>query len=332
MFCQEHDTGRLSYSISCPPYSLLSFVFPTSSLLQSRKEICWLVWSSVLSNWAKQHIICSHAKMPAVIRAIPFKKSLVPTPNSSTNVHHPKVLRYSATVGLSPRRDAETELEDKKYELLRVIQDTQRGLVTTADQRSSIEEALVSVEAFDAGEAIDLGELDGTWRLQYTSAPDVLILFESASRLPFFQVGQVFQKFECQDESNGGVVRNIVKWSIPSLLEEQEGATLLVSAKFSVVSSRNIYLQFEEIALNKINISEELQALIAPAILPRSFISLQILQFIRAFKAEFPVRNPGRNSVGGLYYLSYLDRYMLLGRAVGGGGVFVFTRAQAIVL
>ena len=46
----------------------------------------------------------------------------------------------------------------------------------------------VSVEAFDAGEAIDLGELDGTWRLQYTSAPDVLILFESASRLPFFQV------------------------------------------------------------------------------------------------------------------------------------------------
>nr|XP_027107143.1 probable plastid-lipid-associated protein 10, chloroplastic isoform X3 [Coffea arabica] len=331
MFCQEHDTGRLSYSISCPPYSLLSFVFPTSSLLhalltiRSRKEICWLVWSSVLSNWAKQHIICSHAKMPAVIRAIPFKKSLVPTPNSSTNVHHPKVLRYSAT-------DAETELEDKKYELLRVIQDTQRGLVTTADQRSSIEEALVSVEAFDAGEAIDLGELDGTWRLQYTSAPDVLILFESASRLPFFQVGQVFQKFECQDESNGGVVRNIVKWSIPSLLEEQEGATLLVSAKFSVVSSRNIYLQFEEIALNKINISEELQALIAPAILPRSFISLQILQFIRAFKAEFPVRNPGRNSVGGLYYLSYLDRYMLLGRAVGGGGVFVFTRAQAIVL
>ncbi|XP_027114114.1 probable plastid-lipid-associated protein 10, chloroplastic isoform X2 [Coffea eugenioides] len=273
----------------------------------------------------KMDVIAFPVCSAAVIRAVPFKKSLVPTPNSSTNVHHQKVVHYSAT-------DAETELEDKKYELLGVIRDTQRGLVTTADQRSVIEEALVSVEAFDAGEAIDLGELDGTWRLQYTSAPDVLILFESAARLPFFQVGQIFQKFECRDESNGGVVRNIVKWSIPSLLEEQEGATLLVSAKFSVVSSRNIYLQFEEIALNNINISEELQALIAPAILPRSFISFQILQFIRAFKAEFPVRNPGRTSVGGLYYLSYLDKNMLLGRAVGGGGVFVFTRAQAIVL
>jgi len=37
-----------------------------------------------------------------------------------------------------------------------------------------------------------------------------------------------------------------------------------------------------------------------------------------------------RESVGGLYYLSYLDDNMLLGRAVGGGGVFVFTRAQSL--
>lgn len=38
------------------------------------------------------------------------------------------------------------------------------------------------------GLPIDLVKLDGTWRLQYTSAPDVLILLEAASRLPFFQV------------------------------------------------------------------------------------------------------------------------------------------------
>ena len=30
-------------------------------------------------------------------------------------------------------------------------------------------------------------------------------------------------------------------------LQEQEGATLLVSAKFTIVSVRNIYLQFEEV-------------------------------------------------------------------------------------
>ena len=38
------------------------------------------------------------------------------------------------------------------------------------------------------GLPIDLIKLDGTWRLAYTSAPDVLILFEAAARLPFFQV------------------------------------------------------------------------------------------------------------------------------------------------
>lgn len=32
-------------------------------------------------------------------------------------------------------------------------------------------------------------------------------------------------------------------------MQEQEGATLLVSAKFAVVSVRNIYLQFQEVSI-----------------------------------------------------------------------------------
>ncbi|PIN05772.1 hypothetical protein CDL12_21688 [Handroanthus impetiginosus] len=227
--------------------------------------------------------------------------------------------------------ESEIELENRKFELLRAVTDTQRGLKATLHQRSSIEEALVSVESFDAGKPIDLSLLDGTWRLQYTSASDVLILFQSAATLPFFEVDQVFQKFECRDQSSQGVVRNIVRWSIPRLLEEQEGATLIVSAKFSVISARHIYLEFKEIAVQNVNISEELQALLAPAILPRSSLSLQILQFIKSFKAQVPVTSSPRRSVGGLYNLSYLDRNMLLGRAVGGGGVFIFTRTQAFV-
>lgn len=251
-------------------------------------------------------------------------------PNASRGLSTQKMFPCLAATATPTTQAAEFVLEEKKHDLLRAIQDTQRGLVATADQRSCIEEALVNVEEYNAGAPIDLGKLDGTWRLQYTSAPDVLILLESAARFSFFQVGQIFQKFECQNQSKEGVVRNVVRWSIPPLLEEQEGATLLVSAKFSVVSARNIYLQFEEISIQSINISEELQALIAPAILPRSFLSLQILQFIRTFKAEIPVRNQGRRSVGGLYYLSYLDANMLLGRAAAGG-IFVFTRAQPLV-
>ncbi|KAK0581563.1 hypothetical protein LWI29_015226 [Acer saccharum] len=237
-----------------------------------------------------------------------------------------KKFSCSATVTIDDRTQvSEYELEIEKNNLLSIVKDTQRGLVTTADQRSIIEEALVNLEGYSGGESIDLAKLDGTWRLQYTSAPDVVVLLEAAARLPFFQVGQIFQKFECQDQSDRGIIRNVVRWSIPSLLEDQDGATLVVSAKFNVVSIHNS---------SEYNISEELQALISPALLPRTFLSLQILQFIRTFKAQVPVTNPnpGRQSVGGLYYLSYLDRNMLLGRAVGGGGIFVFTKAQPLHL
>lgn len=34
------------------------------------------------------------------------------------------------------------------------------------------------------------------------------------------------------------------------VLQEQEGATLLVSAKFTLLSKRNIYLQFEEVHIS----------------------------------------------------------------------------------
>ncbi|KAG5554265.1 hypothetical protein RHGRI_011958 [Rhododendron griersonianum] len=278
-----------------------------------------------------------------------------------TSVLTPSVARKSSTGKMFPCfatvatrltsdgiKDNKVDLERRKHQLLTAIQDTQRGLVTSVDQRSTIEEALVGLESCGAGTPIELLDLDGTWRLEYTSAPDVLILLESSARLPFFQVGQIFQKFECKSQSNGGIVRNIVRWSIPNLLElmdyriaiinvlgkkndDEDGATLLVSAKFSVVSCRSIYLQFEEKNAQNMYNTSKLQVLIAPAILPRSFLSLQILQFIQSFKAQVPVRSQGSQTVGGLYYLSYLDGNMLLGRAERGGA-FVFTRTRPFVV
>lgn len=44
------------------------------------------------------------------------------------------------------------------------------------------------MEEYGAGSTIDLEKLDGTWRLNYTSAGDVVVLFEAAARLPFLQV------------------------------------------------------------------------------------------------------------------------------------------------
>ncbi|CAL4942758.1 unnamed protein product [Urochloa decumbens] len=248
-------------------------------------------------------------------------------------LRQPLVAAAAAAAAPLAASSSPADTERRKHELLRLVQETRRGFATGPEQRAAIEEAVVAVEELGAGEGVplDLAALDGTWRLCYTSASDVLVLFEAAERLPLLQVGQIYQKFECKDQSDGGIVRNVVRWSIKNLLEDQEGATLLVSAKFDVLSKRNIFLQFEEVAVENIKISEQLQALIAPAILPRSFLSLQILQFIKTFRAQVPVSGPERRSPGGLYYLSYLDCDMLLGRSVGGGGVFIFTRAQPLL-
>eukprot|EP00249_Psilotum_nudum_P019285 c27179_g2_i2 orf=524-1054(+) len=172
--------------------------------------------------------------------------------------------------------------------------------------------------------------------LQYTTAPDVLSILEAA-KLPVFKVGQIFQKFDCSDSFNGGFVRNIIRWSLPGLLQEHDGATLTVAAKFSIATTRNIALQFEEAAVGSLRISDELQALLAPAFLPRSFLSLEVLQFIRGFNARIPLQQGhsifktyDRLPIGLLYYLSFLDNDMLLGRALGSGGIFIFSRTQPL--
>lgn len=231
----------------------------------------------------------------------------------------------------------EEGLEQAKLELLSEVLETGRGLSTTADQRAIVEEKLVAVEKFDAGTPLELDELDGTWLLQYTTAPDVVQILQ-ASETPFLQVGQIFQKFECKERADDGVVRNVVRLSVPGILQD-DGATLVVTAEFSVVSSRSIALNFEEAQLGQVEISAGLQALLAPAFLPRTFLNLEVLQFFRNLIVRVPlvqsvIRNntTKRAPVGLWYYLTYLDRDMLVGRALGSGGVFVFCRTQQLEL
>ncbi|GER56009.1 tRNA N6-adenosine threonylcarbamoyltransferase [Striga asiatica] len=52
---------------------------------------------------------------------------------------------------------SEIEMENKKFELLKVVTKPQRGPIATPYQRSSIKIALVSCECLDAGKPIDLG-------------------------------------------------------------------------------------------------------------------------------------------------------------------------------
>lgn len=236
--------------------------------------------------------------------------------------------------------DREQEVERAKMDLLRAVIETKRGVQVTAEQRADIEEALVGVETFNAGSPLLLDQLHGTWLLQYTTAPDVISILQAAEQLPLLQVGQVYQNFDCRRRTDGGVVENIVRWSVPGLLQENEGATLIVTAKFSVASARSIVLQFEEARVSEVEISEVLESFIAPALLPRTFINLQILQFLRGLDLRFPLargsqglqtlpENSRRAPIGLWYNLTFLDNNMLVGRALGNGGIFIFSRTQA---
>lgn len=260
----------------------------------------------------------------------PFRRAFFPTSSPSKSHHFHLGLQCRALV--SPE---EPQLQNAKYSLLKAVHETDRGFAATPDQRAFIEESMVAVEAFDAGAPLDLDTLDGTWLLQYTTASDVLSILQAA-QLPFLKVGQIFQKFECRGKSYEGLVRNVVRWSVPGVLQDVDGATLTVTAKFYVARSRNIALEFEEAAVGNIMMSEELQALIAPALLPRTFLNLEVLQMIRGFTAKFPLRNRAsatlerRPSLGLLYYISFVDNNMLLGRAIGSGGVFIFSKTQPL--
>ncbi|KAG6544890.1 hypothetical protein Mapa_013580 [Marchantia paleacea] len=273
-------------------------------MANSRKG--WNLWSGASSRWSSE-----------TIKAV----------TSSTT---------PSTVAVPDER----VLQQSKYELLKLANETGRGLTASADQRAEIEEAMVAVEKFDAGKPLQLDDLDGTWLLQYTTAPDVVGILQAA-QTPFIKVGQIFQKFECRGRVDGGSVKNVVRWSIPSILQEGDGATLVVDASFSVCSPRSIALRFEEAKLGDILISEELQGFIAPAVLPRSFFVLQILQFLRTLAIRVPLVRPprpgGENTNSGVpiglrYYLTYLDRDMLVGRALGNGGIFIFSRTQRLEL
>jgi hypothetical protein len=55
----------------------------------------------------------------------------------------------------------------------------------------------------------------------------------------YMQVGQIYQKFECKDQSDSGIVRNVVRWSIENLLEVK---LLWVYILFVSVSHPNFLL------------------------------------------------------------------------------------------
>lgn len=250
----------------------------------------------------------------------------------------------TAQAGIVTERTAEA-----KRTLWDAIEGTSRGGSVTAQQRGLVEEAQVAVEAC-AGEELDFGLLEGCWRLVYTTAPDVAPLVTPlASQGPGpFRVGSIYQTFSSVEQ---GRVENVIKFSLQPLLNDGDGATLRVGARFEPRGSRRILLLFEDIQFGEVKISSGLQAALAPAMLPRSWLNQRILSAIQEFRVQLPLdarpamglmaplsgsssSSGGRQrptAAGGYYLLTYCDEDTLVGRQQAGGGTFIFSREPSPV-
>ena len=221
--------------------------------------------------------------------------------------------------------------------------------------RGVVEEAQVAVESF--GGPIDYNLLAGKWRLVYTTASDVIpILRAETLSLPTLfgpfsplQVGNIYQSFTAPDENGQGVIENIIELGLTGWTESK-GLVITVKAQYEPQSARSILLWFEEAKVDEIKISEGLESIIAPALLPRGPIQQALLMFLKELKIVIPFSSarqtavslqsllfpsPGtgerRNtaSSGGAYQLTYVDEQMLIGRASTLGGSFIFVRSDA---
>ncbi|CAL8470247.1 g9789 [Coccomyxa elongata] len=214
--------------------------------------------------------------------------------------------------------------------LLDAIAPTNRGGTASSTQRCAVLDAQVGLESLSGG-PVDYRLLPGRWRLIYTTAPDVRPLLISERPSPF-QVGNIYQDFSTVER---GEVQNIIEFSFPRLLRE---GTAVVRAKYDVRSPKRIRLAFIDAGVRGLDVADELEALLAPAILPRSWLNHQVLLALREAEVFVPLRaslpglfqrasNSLERSFGSEYLFTYLDDDTLIGSQTGTGGTFIFARS-----
>ncbi|BDA44276.1 probable plastid-lipid-associated protein 2, chloroplastic [Coccomyxa sp. Obi] len=247
---------------------------------------------------------------------------------------HPFALPPRKHVTYAAATRSNTEIAEAKSSLLDAIAPTNRGGTASSTQRCAVLDAQVGLESLSGG-PVDYNLLPGRWRLIYTTAPDVRPLLISERASPF-QVGNIYQEFSTVER---GEVQNIIEFRVPRLLRE---GTAVVRAKYDVRSPKRIRLAFVDAGVRDLNVADELEALIAPAILPRSWLNHQVLLALREAEVFVPLRTslpgpfPGpfqsasnslERSFGSEYLLTYLDDDTLIGSQTGTGGTFIFARS-----
>ena len=242
-----------------------------------------------------------------------------------------------------------------KEKLIESCRGTYRGAVGFSNdrERGDIRNAKEALETFGAEEKEEekdwmRNRVNGRWKLIYTTALDVtglLVFSVPPPPLPFFPpppivVGDIFQEFKTDAKE----IVNEIRASVPWVLEEKDGVILRVNATYKEVddssnnSKKALELVFQEAVVSDVRISELTETLLAPAILPRSELNQRALLFLRDFEVRFPLfgraaRAMGGSDVNGVsgaavgrYEFSYCDEDVLIGKATGSQGIFIFTK------
>lgn len=212
--------------------------------------------------------------------------------------------------------------------------DTNRGCDADQERRVAVQEACLALDAFTPPEEeLDTLLLAGAWRLLYTSALDVLVLlqaeknsfglltvvrriFMTTSRAKQTRQGDIFQDFDAY-----GNVSNVIR--LRGVLGD---ATAKVRASYSRVGRRSLSLSFQDASLGDVRVGPTLESLVVPALLPRTPVQMGLLSALQALSITLPVPGGGGMGAAGSYLLSFLDEDTLIGRALAGGGLFIFCR------
>ena len=229
------------------------------------------------------------------------------------------------------------------------------------DAKARLEQSFQQHQKSKEGEEFDDFDdalLDGRWKLIFTTALDVtglLVLSIPPPPVPFFPpppvvVGDIFQEFKTETKE----IVNEIRVSVPFLLEEKDGVILRVNATYKEAKSSNssssndnskraLELVFQEAVVSDVRISEFTEMLLAPAVLPRTELNQRVLLFLRDFEVRFPLFGRAARAMGGgtestnenertpgaavgRYEFSYCDEDVLIGKATGSNGIFIFTK------
>ena len=104
------------------------------------------------------------------------------------------------------------------------------------------------------------------------------------------EVGDIFQSFTAD-----GKIENEIRLSVPFLLAPATqgtdgGVALKVDADYTRVGARTLSLVFQEAKVSEVRVSDAVETLIAPALLPRGSLNHQVLLAIRELELKFPLR------------------------------------------